>query len=132
MSRYLYFSLGCLMVALGAIGAVLPLMPTTIFLILAAGFFARSSPAWERWLLDHPRFGHPLRSWREQGAISPQSKLMACIGMSIGFAVFYAGAHPDLWLGVSVAAVMLASAVYVVSRPHPDFGRSEQDPRDND
>ena len=120
------------MVVLGAIGAVLPLMPTTIFLILAAGCFARSSPAWEKWLLEHPRFGHSLRSWREQGAISPQAKFMACVGMSIGFALFYAGAHPGLWLGVSVAAVMLASAIYVLSRPHPADSRGQPDARDND
>lgn len=123
MARYLYFTLGCLMLVLGAIGAVLPLMPTTIFLILAAACFARSSPAWEAWMLDHPRFGSSLRGWREEGAISRPAKLMACAGMSIGFAFFYIEAHPDTWLLVSVAAIMLASGIYVVSRPLPDISR---------
>lgn len=61
--RWLWFCAGWLMVALGFIGALLPVMPTTIFLIAAAGCFARSSPRFERWLLDHPRFGPPLVAW---------------------------------------------------------------------
>jgi uncharacterized protein len=130
MGRYLYFTLGCLMVALGVIGAILPLMPTTIFLILAAGCFARSSPTCEAWLLNHPRFGPTLRGWREEGAISAQAKLMACIGMAVGFALFYVGAHPGIWLLLSVAAVMLASALYVVSRPLPNGDRRQALSRD--
>lgn len=125
MARHLYFALGCFMVVLGAIGVVLPLMPTTIFLILAAACFARSSPTWETWLLDHPRFGPSLRGWRDEGAISRPAKLMACVGMSIGFALFYVGAHPDTWLLLSVAGVMLASGIYVVSRPQPDLDRGQ-------
>ena len=68
--RWLWFAAGWLMVALGFIGAMLPVMPTTIFLIMAVGCFARSSPRFERWLLEHPQFGRPLRQWREEGAIS--------------------------------------------------------------
>ena len=69
MIRLGWLALGCLFVGLGMIGAVLPLMPTTIFLILATGCFARSSPRLEAWLLNHPRFGPTLRDWRERGAI---------------------------------------------------------------
>ena len=49
--RWLWFAAGWLMVALGFIGAMLPVMPTSIFLIMAVGCFARSSPRFERWLL---------------------------------------------------------------------------------
>lgn len=129
MARHLYFALGCLMVVLGGIGVVVPLMPTTLFLILAAACFARSSPAWEAWLLEHPRFGPSLRGWREEGAISRPAKLMACVGMSVGFVLFYLGAHPGIWLMLSVAGVMIASGIYVVSRPHPDLDRRQDQPR---
>ena len=55
--RYLLTLLGCIMLMLGALGAVLPLLPTTPFLLAAAACFSRSFPGLEAWLLDHPRFG---------------------------------------------------------------------------
>ena len=110
---------GLLCVALGIIGAFLPLMPTTIFLILAAGCFARSSPRLEAWLLGHPRFGPTLRAWRANGAISPRAKAMACTGIAAGYGVFWWGARPGLFLALSVGAAMAACAAYILSRPSP-------------
>ena len=96
-------------------------MPTTIFLILAAWSFARSSPRLEAWLLQHPRFGPTLVGWRETGAVSRPAKIAASIGMTAGFALFWVGAHPGG--GLLLAAAMLrASAFYVVDclRGHAD------------
>lgn len=107
------------MVALGVIGAVLPVMPTTIFLIMAAGCFARSSPRLEAWLLNHPRFGTSLRQWREQGAISRKGKACASAGMAAGYGLFFWSAHPSWPLAVLVGAAMTASAAWVLSRPAP-------------
>lgn len=115
--RIVYFCLGWIMVALGVIGAVTPLMPTTIFLIAAAACFARSSPKLEAWLLDHPRFGKTLRDWRANGAISRPAKAMACAGMTLGFFIFWYKADPSLALATTVAVPLLACAAYVVSRP---------------
>lgn len=117
MTRIPYLCFGFLMLLLGAIGAVLPLMPTTIFLILAAWAFARSSPRLEQRLLDHPQFGPTLRNWQQYGAISTHTKAVACAGMAFGFSVFWLSAHPAPWVVVGVAAGMLASALYVISRP---------------
>jgi uncharacterized membrane protein YbaN (DUF454 family) len=102
---------------LGIIGAILPLMPTTIFLILATGCFARSSPRLETWLLNHARFGPTLRAWRADGAISRGGKIAACSGITLGFVLFVVGAHPRLLSTLIVAALMLSCAIYVVSRP---------------
>ncbi|KKC35414.1 membrane protein [Devosia epidermidihirudinis] len=118
--RPLYLIAGLVMLALGIIGAFVPLMPTTIFLIMAAWCFARSSPRLENWLLNHRQFGPTLRAWREHGAISRRAKIMACLGITLGFVLFWIGARPGLWLWLGVLAVMLACAWFIVSRPEPD------------
>jgi uncharacterized membrane protein YbaN (DUF454 family) len=114
-----WLMLGFLCMGLGFVGAVVPLMPTTIFMILAAGCFARSSPRLEAWLLAHPRFGPSLRAWRDEGAVSRAGKRAASVGIASGYALFWLGARPDLEVGFSVAALMLACAVWIVSRPLP-------------
>lgn len=115
--RGVYLTLGIGFVVLGFIGVFLPVLPTTPFLILAAACFARSSPRLENWLLQHPQFGPLLRNWRERGAIPMKAKLMALGGMAIGFALFWFGGHPGLWLTVAVALLMLTGLVYVFTRP---------------
>ncbi|WP_230482288.1 YbaN family protein [Sphingomonas sp. Leaf21] len=117
MIRLGWLTLGCLFVALGVIGAILPLMPTTIFLILAAGCFARSSPRLEAWLLDHPRFGPVLRAWRRNGAIGVRGKVMACGGMALGYGLFLLSATPRWPLALLVAAIIGSCAAFVLSRP---------------
>ncbi len=115
--RALYLVLGIIMVMLGIIGAVLPVMPTTIFLILAAWFFARSSPRLEARLLADPRFGPMIIQWRERGAIPPRAKLFASIGMTVGYILFWWSARPGPLLASVVTVFMLGSAAYVLSRP---------------
>jgi uncharacterized protein len=115
--RRVYLVLGLIFIAIGFVGAFLPLLPTTPFLILAATCFARSSPRLENWLLSHPRFGPALRAWREHGAIPLRAKLLALAGMSVGFLLFWIASAPGPILTASVGALMLTGLVYVFTRP---------------
>lgn len=117
MTRALYLVLGLGFTALGIAGAFLPLLPTTVFLILAAACFAKSSPRMEAWILNHKQFGPLVRDWRARGAIPRKAKVLACTGMALGFAVFFLSVHPGLWLALAVAAALGACAAFVVSRP---------------
>lgn len=117
MMRALYLVLGLILLITGIIGIFVPLMPTTIFLILAAWCFSKSSRRLENWLLSHPQLGPTIVNWRENGVIPPRAKLMACIGMAVGFLIFLFAAHPAWWLFFLVAAIMVGCAWYVLSRP---------------
>lgn len=117
IKRWGWFALGWVMVALGFVGALLPVMPTTIFLILAAACFSHSSPRFERWLLDHKWFGPSIRRWRESRAIPRRAKIVAIASMAGGYGVMLLTAKPPLWGGLLVGAGLLGCALYVASRP---------------
>lgn len=117
MTRVVFLLLGLGFTALGVAGAFLPLLPTTVFLILAAACFARSSPRMEAWILDHKSFGPLVRAWREYGAIPRKAKILACTGMAFGFAVFFLSVQPGLGLALVVAGALAACAAFVLSRP---------------
>ncbi|AQZ51828.1 YbaN family protein [Martelella mediterranea] len=119
VKRRLLIGLGWVMVALALIGAVLPIMPTVPFLIVAAAAFARSSPELEARLMNHPHFGPHLGRWRREGAISLPAKLLAvaAMGCSMVSVLLFAGAWP--WLQAGVAFVLACCALYVLTRPSP-------------
>jgi uncharacterized membrane protein YbaN (DUF454 family) len=116
-TRIVFASLGGGLIAIGVIGAFLPILPSTVFFIAAAACFARSSPRLERWLLNHPRIGPAIRAWRADGAISAPAKVAAVTGMASGYLVFWVTVRPEAPLAVFLAVVLMASAAYVVSRP---------------
>lgn len=65
---------GIACVGLGSAGIVLPLVPTTPFLLLAAACFAKSSDRFHAWLLAHRRFGPVIRNYREKGGITRKTR----------------------------------------------------------
>lgn len=83
MKRKLWFSGGMIALALGIIGAFLPLLPTVPFIILAAFCFAQSNPAWEQKLINHPRYGPHIINWREKGAITRRGKWAATAAFTL-------------------------------------------------
>jgi len=92
LARWLWVALGCLFVGLGAIGAVVPGMPTTVFLVLAAACFIRSSQRLYDWLISNKTFGPYLKDYREGKGIPLKAKLIALsmIIIFVSFAVFIA------------------------------------------
>lgn len=91
MQRILLIITGWLAVVLGTLGVVLPVLPTTPFILLAAWCFARSSPRFHDWLLYRSWFGSYLRFWQKYKAMPPGVKPRAIVMILITFAV-------SLWL----------------------------------
>ncbi|CAG0942574.1 Inner membrane protein YbaN [Gammaproteobacteria bacterium] len=82
MRAPVYRTLGVVALAIGLVGTVLPLLPTTPFLIGAAIFFARSNPEWERRLLAHPTAGPAIRAWIDHQAIPRFAKQAATLPLA--------------------------------------------------
>ncbi|ODT72519.1 MAG: hypothetical protein ABS75_03435 [Pelagibacterium sp. SCN 63-23] len=117
--RHVLTAIGIVMVALALAGAVLPLLPTTPFLLVALACFSRSFPRLERWLLDHPRFGPPLRNWRHSGAISTRAKLCAVLAMVGSYVILLMTTDFSPWIRAGVAIVLACCAVFIATRPRP-------------
>lgn len=107
--------LGVLFLVVGAVGAVLPLLPTTPFVLLAAGCFAKSSPRMHAWLLRSELFGPVLRNWEQNRCMPRRARRISLLmmllvgGSSVAFFV------PGLWLKLA-GVVLIATGCAVVLR----------------
>ena len=114
--RLAWLCLGGLCVVLGAIGVIVPLLPTTIFMIIAAYAFARSSPRLHQWLMSHRVFGPLINDWNAHGVVSVQAKWMSSLSMILVFALSaYMGA--PRWVLVLQAIILAAVAIFLLTRP---------------
>lgn len=112
--RRLYLAGGILFTSLGAVGAFLPIMPTVPFLLVAVFCFARSNPAWEQKILDHPTWGPQIRDWQERRAISRRAKVLAIGAMSTGTVVTWLTlGHPWIWVSLGV---LLIAGTWIATR----------------
>ena len=109
---------GLLCLALGLVGVVLPILPTTPFMLLAAFCFAKSSKRLHSWLINHRTFGPSIKNWHQHGAISKTAKIAAVLTMAGVLALgFLLGFKTSLL--IIQAVVMLGAATFILSRPNP-------------
>lgn len=116
MTRPLWLAFGLISLACGIAGIVLPLVPTTPFILLAVYCFARSSPRLEAWLLNHPTFGPMIQNWRRHGSIDRRAKRLALFLMVAAFAISLTLRVP-LWVLGLQAAVLVGAATFILTRP---------------
>ena len=115
MKRPLLLGAGIVSLALGIAGIALPLLPTTPLVLLAAACFAHANPAWERRLLEHPRYGASIRAWRERRAIPAVAK-RAAVAMLVISAVGGWFTLPGGWRFVPGAVALLVGS-WILTRP---------------
>lgn len=116
--RLVWIAAGCTSLALGMIGAALPVLPTTPFIILAAFCFARGSQRLNAWLLNHPRFGPVIVAWQTHGAIPRKGKRAAIIGMAFALLLSVAMGLSGMLLAIQMLA-MAGAATFILTRPEP-------------
>lgn len=119
MKTLFWRSLVVIFITLGIIGAILPGMPTTVFLILAAWAASKGWPQMDAWLLNHPKYGATLRNWREYGTVLRKAKWIASIMMLIS-GVLMLFTNAPILVKVFTDVTILIVAIWLWSRPEPD------------
>ncbi|NVK23030.1 MAG: YbaN family protein [Kangiellaceae bacterium] len=117
MSKLLYLMLGWLSVVLGIIGIILPVLPTTPFIILAAFLFGKGSPKARKWLIEHAHFGPIIEHWEREGAIAPKIKVFSCTLMLAVLVLSWYFGVSNLVLMIQ-ALCLIPAALFVLTRPN--------------
>jgi uncharacterized protein len=123
LKRPLLLCAGWLCVGLGAVGIIMPLFPTTPFLLVAVWAFSKSSPELAERIRNHRVAGPYVRAWQDEGAI-PLGAKIAAIAMMVGtmtYLAFYAAAPQ--WAIVAAGLVMLGAAIFILTRPSSRRGQ---------
>jgi uncharacterized membrane protein YbaN (DUF454 family) len=105
--KYVWIGLGWLFVILGVVGIVLPLLPTTPFLLVAAICFSRGSQRMHDWLINHPTLGPPIVNWQTNRTITRKIKVVALLSMAGLFGI-------SLLLGINEKVLFLQGPVLSV------------------
>ena len=120
IARALWLGLAGTCVVLGVIGIVVPGLPTTPFILLAAFAAARGSKRLHDWLRHHRRFGPMVRNWEREGAVSRSTKRAASIAMVACAAILFL-VSPRWWMPAIACAFMAATAAWLWLRPEPQM-----------
>lgn len=118
--RALFAALGALFFAIGFIGAFLPVLPTTPFMLLAIWAFSKSSKRLHDYVWNHPRFGQTVRDWKLHGQLPRRAKIGAVLVMSVSalFLIFFSNA--PWWGTLAAIVVMCISGTWLWTRPEPE------------
>jgi uncharacterized membrane protein YbaN (DUF454 family) len=114
--RIVLIVVGFVSLGLGGLGIVVPLLPTTPLVLVAAFAFANSSETLHQWLLDHRVFGPLIENWRRHGAISRTAKAMSVLSMLSVLLISWLMGVAAAIIGVQ-AVVLACAAAFILTRP---------------
>ena len=116
ITRALWLAAGIICVGLGAIGIVLPILPTTPFLLAAAACFCKSSTRMYNWLMNNKWFGDYIRNYKEGRGLTLKTKItaLAVLWITIGFSTIFLLNRllPTQWI-LPIQLIMLFVAIGV-------------------
>jgi len=115
--RWAYFFTGWFFFLLGAAGVLLPVLPTTPFMLLALWCFSNSSERFHHWLYHHRFFGPPLQSWKKYRVIPLPAKIMSVLVMLISYSYLLLFRQlATIWLVIS-GVLMAYGAWFILTKP---------------
>lgn len=113
--RYLFIGLGWFFVGLGIVGIVTPLLPTTVFFIIATWFFAKSSDRFYAWLIYHPRFGKFIRDYREKRGMPLKSKIVAILMLHVTIVSSMIFFTNNIFVRILLVFIAVGVSTYIIS-----------------
>ena len=116
MKRLVLISLGWICVSLAFVGVFVPVIPTTIFLIIALWAFTKTSKKLRYWLLHHKRFGPILSNWQEHKVVPRRAKILMVTFMILSVILFHYSLQ-NLYLTTGLIVILGFVARYVISLP---------------
>lgn len=116
--RAIWFVVAVASLVLGAVGVVVPVLPTTPFLLLAAYAATRSSTRLHTWLVEHRLFGPVITDWQANRTVSRRAKVTATVTMAASAVVLFV-VGPTAWIALAVTALMATVATWLWLRPEP-------------
>jgi uncharacterized protein len=116
LARVAWMGLGFTSVGVGSVGVVVPGLPTTVFFVFAAWCFSRSSPRFERWVLDLPKVGPMVRDYRDGLGMPHRSKVVAISMMWAAVLISAVVLRDRLWLSATIAALGVVGTYVLVWR----------------
>lgn len=122
--RYAMIGLAMFFLLLGFIGVFTPIMPTMPFVLLSAVCFARSSPRFYNWLMNHQWFGPSLRDWKTTGGIRRKNKILAISLLGFTMTPTVVFIIPIMGVKILMTVIGLTVAAFIATRPDPDLIKS--------
>jgi uncharacterized membrane protein YbaN (DUF454 family) len=115
--RGVYLTLGFLMLGLGVVGTILPGIPTTMPIVLAAFFFSKSSQRFDDWMLNHKLFGPLIRDWRAGVGFSARAKTIAIAAIVVTFTITLVWVIDNTAARIGLTALAVGIATYILWLP---------------
>ena len=113
LQKYLLVMLGWFFTLLGFIGVILPILPTTPFLIVALVLFSKSSPRFHQMLLNNRWFGPPLKQWEDEKTLSRKTKYKAFLLVILAFSISIAILDNHIQLQLSLVGIAIILLLFI-------------------
>ena len=117
MKNIITLLLGHIFLMLGILGAFLPVLPTTPFILLAAYLYSKSSPKLHNWLINHKYLGPSLRDWQERGVIGMKAKIIATIMIVLVIVFRILTLTINFYIRALASFILICVLIFIWTRP---------------
>ena len=115
-TRIAYLILGCTFFAIGIVGVLLPVLPTTPFMILALWCFSKSSPRFHHWLYHHKLLGPPLQQWAQYRVIPLPAKCFSLFFMTASLIYMFGFLQIAFWMKLTFTLIIVYGAWFILTK----------------